>query len=960
MPELRYRSIKPQDFRPDCGRDFGASDASTGLSLAIDACNLEASTNGGAILDLQDKTHYKVFSSLPPINRLVHVRGRNGTGRGGTMIDIATTFSGAYVFAVDETWMGLETGFEPASTFQALTGMRAGVVFEGIHFRGDRSGNSVSAILCRGRNDFLLFRDLMFQHIKGTCLGVSGYPLSGTKWVDAVSHARESRGDNIHMRNCGDTDKPPFVLSCDGYRLGDDATNNHFFSRVLITDSHVNAIELDSRMHTGALGGLRNITFFGMMLEGSRNPDANKGLITVLGRQDRLWFQGHMTGGGATGMVIEQDVNAQKTSGITSFMTWDSIGIGVNVKAGGNSKYYVPLAQATTTDMIFGANVTAPIEVFPYGTSANFAITNTVHENAEKHVTIHTPAKNYLTADLPSAALFPNANVTVLDGSVNGGPVPAYARGGVWIKVNEEPSLRMQNLAKLRDAAQRALIVNPQDRRDLVTQTFAPDRLLRVRCAATGNVAIATALENGDSLDGCTLLTGDVVFLPLQTAPAEIGPYVVVASGAASRHTDYDAWNDFLGLTVLVQSGTANGGKAYRSEVVSGGTIGTTPIAFAEKQWPFSATARLTPDAALTNQVFIKDTPSSYRINGGIAAYRDTSSGDALKETYIIATDYAPTNSPLVSIITANPGYQQIAGSYEFMTAADVLEFRIRENTAAPLKIMVDDQYIDYEGHMIRGFPTIYVRINCGSSRMRKFKVEVQGTHAALSVSVAPTFDVRAPIDDSISYYFNGDSFVEGGSGDKRDSMFARLGRRLGASNAVQLAQPAAGYVVSGGKKTAINFFPFWSGRAAPECIVIAHSYNDTGSAATTATAAATFWAAVRAAFPNALIVVMGTWCPPAQVLATLQAREDAIKAAFVTWNDKFSAFIPVANGAVGPWSAGSGNVGSPSGTGTNDIYILADNVHLTVPIGQDAYARLAEAGVRQILKSDTFPVVLA
>ena len=62
-----------------------------------------------------------------------------------------------------------------------------------------------------------------------------------------------------------------------------------------------------------------------------------------------------------------------------------------------------------------------------------------------------------------------------------------------------------------------------------------------VRVASTANVAIATGLENGDSIDGVTLATGNRVLLKNQTAPEENGIYVVVASGAASRSSDMDS-----------------------------------------------------------------------------------------------------------------------------------------------------------------------------------------------------------------------------------------------------------------------------------------------------------------------------------------------------------------------------------------------------------------------------------
>lgn len=52
-----------------------------------------------------------------------------------------------------------------------------------------------------------------------------------------------------------------------------------------------------------------------------------------------------------------------------------------------------------------------------------------------------------------------------------------------------------------------------------------------IRVRSTANVVLASGLENGDTLNGVTLATGDNVFLGSQTAPAENGIYTVVASG---------------------------------------------------------------------------------------------------------------------------------------------------------------------------------------------------------------------------------------------------------------------------------------------------------------------------------------------------------------------------------------------------------------------------------------------
>lgn len=75
-----------------------------------------------------------------------------------------------------------------------------------------------------------------------------------------------------------------------------------------------------------------------------------------------------------------------------------------------------------------------------------------------------------------------------------------------------------------------------------------------VRAVAVANVTISSGLENGDSLDGLTLATGDRVLLTAQSDATQNGIYVVVASGAASRSSETGA--QLANHLFLVQEGT--------------------------------------------------------------------------------------------------------------------------------------------------------------------------------------------------------------------------------------------------------------------------------------------------------------------------------------------------------------------------------------------------------------------
>lgn len=102
---------------------------------------------------------------------------------------------------------------------------------------------------------------------------------------------------------------------------------------------------------------------------------------------------------------------------------------------------------------------------------------------------------------------------------------------------------------------------------------------LPCRVASSTNVSLTTGLENGDTVDGVVVATGDRVLLFGQTAPAENGIYVVVASGTASRATDSDTAGEVAqGTSTYVSSGT-NMGLYIQINIIT--TLNTDPLSYA-------------------------------------------------------------------------------------------------------------------------------------------------------------------------------------------------------------------------------------------------------------------------------------------------------------------------------------------------------------------------------------------
>jgi hypothetical protein len=103
-----------------------------------------------------------------------------------------------------------------------------------------------------------------------------------------------------------------------------------------------------------------------------------------------------------------------------------------------------------------------------------------------------------------------------------------------------------------------------------------------VRVATTANGTLATAYENGDTVDGVTL--GDRRPHPAQEPidRGENGIYTVNASGAPTRATDADSGAELVNASVYVSEGTANADTQWTCSTNATITIGSTSLTWAQ------------------------------------------------------------------------------------------------------------------------------------------------------------------------------------------------------------------------------------------------------------------------------------------------------------------------------------------------------------------------------------------
>lgn len=104
-----------------------------------------------------------------------------------------------------------------------------------------------------------------------------------------------------------------------------------------------------------------------------------------------------------------------------------------------------------------------------------------------------------------------------------------------------------------------------------------------VRVATTAAGTLATSFENGDTVDGITLATGDRILIKNQAAGAENGIYTVNASGAPTRATDADASAEVTsGLSVHVSEGTTNADTNWILTTNDPITLDSTALTFTQ------------------------------------------------------------------------------------------------------------------------------------------------------------------------------------------------------------------------------------------------------------------------------------------------------------------------------------------------------------------------------------------
>jgi hypothetical protein len=193
----------------------------------------------------------------------------------------------------------------------------------------------------------------------------------------------------------------------------------------------------------------------------------------------------------------------------------------------------------------------------------------------------------------------------------------------------------------------------PTDGTDAATKNYVDsaaqgiDWKASVRAATTAAVTLASDLENGDTLDGVTLATGDRVLVKNQSTGSENGIYVVKSSGAPDRSTDADAGSELTSnFAVFVEEGTVNADQGYTLTNNGSITIGTTALTFTQ----FTGLGQIIAGTGLDKTGNTLDIDSTVTTNDGTQTLTNKSiSGSANTITNVSLTSSVTGTLPVAN-----------------------------------------------------------------------------------------------------------------------------------------------------------------------------------------------------------------------------------------------------------------------------------------------------------------------
>ena len=283
--------------------------------------------------------------------------------------------------------------------------------------------------------------------------------------------------------------------------------------------------------------------------------------------------------------------------------------------------------------------------------------------------------RSLVAADIPSIA---HTKISDFDAGVRTNRLDQMAAPTGSVSANSQKITNLADPTADADAANKGYVDGVAQGLDIKDSCTA---------ATTGNITIATALNNGDTLDGVTLSTNDRVLVKDQSTASENGIYKVGSSPA--RVDDLATGADAAGAFTFIEKGTVNGDNAFVCSSDKGSAVvGTNNLTFVQ----FSGAGQiiagdgidksgntLSVDLKANGGLVIESTEIAVDLGAssitGTLAVSDggtgsaTASGARTNLGLVIGTDVEPHSDKLTELATMN---QNTAESLADLTNTEV------------------------------------------------------------------------------------------------------------------------------------------------------------------------------------------------------------------------------------------------------------------------------------------------
>lgn len=363
----------------------------------------------------------------------------------------------------------------------------------------------------------------------------------------------------------------------------------------------------------------------------------------------------------------------------------------------------------------------------------------------------------------------------------------------------------------------------------------------------------------------------------------------------------------------------------------------------------FSATAAIT-DNTVTWQALNESTQTA-EAGAPAVTITDVSGLSALavpKNLYTDATSFDHVTAPNVEVVASsgiglrNRAWSVVDGSsndngfgangrtgkyrsIEFETAADVIEVGYFAATAGfpheRIRVWVNDYPVS-EAPLVPGATGAqrFFRLTLTApARTKRVRIAAYGTMSLTYVAVGTGYTITPPVQHSPLMIFASDSFFDTESPSVSSCHYdlgVQLAQKVGFPNCVSLGSGGTSYSMdASGRKSfrtlvALNNLTSFGA----DCVVTGHGYNAANNGVTPVTesaAARASWESVRTQCQEVPIIIIGTWYRHPSFTAQHDAMQAALKAEFLTWADRDSAFIDPHDGSI---TRGDGSVIRPPG----------------------------------------------